>query len=159
MTQAVPDDSVQLCWNDPASLLGGMHWRLARGGEEYRTVLHRLVRAVAPDLANRCLDAHLDALASVLGAADELQARLVEGLGKGVAGTPGAVGVDSPMGASCRQAAAAVDAMVYELSRALTALERPPDERAARLVLDAAHVSVYLRSLIGLHTWPGGDAS
>lgn len=150
-----PADSVQLCWNDPASLLAGMHWRLSRGGQEFATALHRLVRAVGPDLAGQCVAAHIDALASVLAAADELQAGLVEGLGEAVAGTPGAVGVDSPVGASCRQAAAAVDAMVYELSRALTALERSPDERIARLVLDAAHVSVYLRSLVGLHEWPG----
>lgn len=158
MTDEPPHDSVQLCWNDPASLLGGMHWRLVREGEEYATALHRLVRAVGPDLAHRCVDAHLDALASVLGATDELQAGLVEGLGEGVAGTPGAVGADSPMGASCRQAAAAVDAMVYELSRALSALDRAPDERTARLVLDAGHVSVYLRSLVGLHHWPGGES-
>lgn len=154
-----PADSVQLCWNDPKRILGGMHWRLSRGGEDFVTALHRLVRAVAPDLANRCVDAHIDALASVLRAADELQASLVEGLGEDVAGTPGAVGVDSPVGHSCRQAAASVDAMVYELSRALTALHRAPDERTARLVLDAAHVSVYLRSLVGLHHWPEAEGA
>lgn len=158
MSDAVPPDSVQLCWNDPGTILGGMHWRLSRAGEDHTTSLHRLVSAVAPDLANRCVDAHADALASVLDAADELQRGLVEGLGEGVAGTPGAIDVDSPMGASCRQAAAAVDAMVYELSRALTALQGAPGERTARLVLDAAHVSVYLRSLVGLHHWPGGDS-
>jgi len=151
---AQPADTVQLCWNDPASILGGMHWRMSRGGEEFPTALHRLVRAVPPDLAHRCVDVHVEALGSVLAAVDEFQANLVEGLGEDVAGTPGAVGTDSPIGATCRQAAAAVDALVYELSRALTALQRPPDGRAARLVLDAAHVSVYLRSLVGLHTWP-----
>lgn len=148
--------SVQLCWNDPGTILGGMHWRLARGEEEFRTTLHRLVSRVPRDLAHRCVDAHLDALESVLGAADELQSGLAEGLGEDIAGTPGAVGTDSAMGASCRQAAAAVDAMVYELSRALVALRRAPDERTGRLVLDAAHVSVYLRSLVGLHEWPEG---
>lgn len=156
---ARPPDTVQLCWNDPATILGGLHWRLARGEEEHRTALHRLVRAVPPELAHRCVDAHVDALTTLLTDADELQAGLVEGLGEDVAGTPGAVGLDSPVGESCRQAAAAVDAMVYELSRALTALERAPDDRIARLVLDAAHVSVYLRSLVGLHRWPDTGAS
>lgn len=146
--------SVQLCWNDSGTILGGMHWRLARGGEDFRTTLHRLVTWVPTDLAHRCVDAHVDALESVLGAADELQSGLAEGLGEDVAGTPGAVGTDSAMGASCRQAAAAVDAMVYELSRALVALRRSPDERVGRLALDAVHVSVYLRSLVGLHVWP-----
>lgn len=155
MTDAVPADSVQLCWNDPARIIGGLHWRLSREGEEFTTALHRLVRAVGPELAHRCVDAHIDALSSLLTAVDELQAGMVEGLGRDVAGTPGAVEADSPMGASCREAAAAVDAMVYELSRALTTLERAPDGRVARLVLDAAHVSVYLRSLLGLHVWPG----
>lgn len=157
MTDAAPADSVQLCWNDPARIIGGLHWRLARGGEEFTTALHRLVRAVSPELAHRCVDAHVEALSSLLAATDELQAGMVEGLGRDVAGTPGAVETDSPMGASCREAAAAVDAMVYELSRALTALERAPDEHIARLVLDAAHVSVYLRSLLGLHVWPGAE--
>lgn len=157
MTGGVPANSVQLCWNDPSSIIGGLHWRLSREGEEFTTALHRLVRAVGSELAHRCVDAHVEALASLLTATDELQAGMVEGLGRDVAGTPGAVETDSPMGASCRQAAAAVDAMVYELSRALTALERAPDERMARLILDAAHVSVYLRSLVGLHIWPGAQ--
>lgn len=146
--------SVQLCWNDSGNILAGMHWRMARGGEEFRTTLHRLVTRVPTDLAHQCVDAHLDALASVLAAADELQSGLAEGLGEDVAGTPGAVDADSAMGASCRQAAAAVDALVYELSRACVALRRSPDARTGRLVLDAAHVSVYLRSLVGMHLWP-----
>lgn len=154
MSGTAPADSVQLCWNDPTSILAGMHWRLSREGEEFPTALHRLVRAVPPSLGQRCVEAHVGGLASLLTAVDELQANIVEGLGEAMAGTPGAVGTDSPIGASCRQAAAAVDAMVYELSRALTALGRAPDDRVARLVLDAAHVSVYLRSLVGLHAWP-----
>lgn len=146
--------SVQLCWNDPQTILGGLHWRYVRAGEEFRTSLHRLVDAVPPELAHRCVDAHIDALRSVLAAVDELQAGVVEGLGEDMAGTPGAVGPDSPVGTSCRQAAATADAMVYELSRALAALGRAPREAESRLVLDAAHVSVYLRSLVGLHQWP-----
>lgn len=157
MIQAAPGDSVQLCWNDPRSVLSGMHWLLSRHGEDYPTALHRLVRAVGTDLANRCVDMHVDALATLLDAVDDLQAGLAEGLGADVAGTPGAVSDDSPVGASCRQAAAAVDAMVYELSRALSALGRAPDERIGRLVLDAAHVSVYLRSVVGAHRWPGPE--
>lgn len=150
---ALSDDGLHLYWNDPDTILRGGHWWVAREGAGRPTSLEEIVNRSNEGLAGRCVLAHIGFLGQLLDAADDLHSALADGLGSD-AGRPGSVDPGSPLGGTCTDLAAAIDAWVYDLSRALQVGNGELGPKASRLVLDASQVSVYLRSLVGAHQWP-----
>lgn len=149
--------TVDLRWNDPATILAGGHWSLERHdtGERHRAALHAVIGLVGEEVGDQCVAAHVDFIGALVAAADDLHASLVEALGEEtVDDGHGRFQPDSPIGSTCRRAAAALDVAVYDLGRGLTRLGRRPDAATGEAVLAAAHASLYLRSLIGLHEPP-----
>jgi hypothetical protein len=147
------NEDVRLYWNDADTILHGGHWWLQTGEEGRRTSLHELVGLMDEHVAGRCVLAHVGFLGQLLDAADELQEVIADGLGE-QASRPAAVTFASPVGQTCTELAAAIDAWVYDLARGLEAHGGELGPKATRLILDASQVSVYLRSLVGTHRWP-----
>jgi hypothetical protein len=142
--------SVQLVSRGDSLLTGGT-WLLVNNdtGEKRPTTLGELVIESPPDVARQLCSQHLDFLARMVAAVDELRHELRSAFAECATG-PSLVDPSSPIGVSCRRAAEALDSWICQLGDGLEDAGGTPSE-TFRLVLAALRAAVDLRSIVGLH--------